>query len=549
MSVKHYGIYIAYPPTVDLRHEGLGRYLAAFLKGASTQTDVRFSVVCPSWSRESLADLLEAEGVPSSSCQVVSPTGVPLVLRMYEAWLRYRQRNKRSGRIKRIGKWLRQQRHTVAQSVLHRLVRVHSVASFALTLLPIAALLVVGLLLSPLWLAMALVALAPRLARLGKRLLHKAPSKFRRPLQQIQRSASSPKDEGLVRRLYRTMEQSEALRMQAIISGMGDVRAWYCPTAFWPAFNDIKAPRLMCVPDVVLTDFPVGFSTVGGDRFLENFELVEKAIAGGEHFVTYSGEVKWSTLVDRYGVQGRQVSVVHHAPNDLSKWVTVRGFADEAGAARNYSKSLLRSALGRSQDRSYLDGFANTDVKFMFYASQMRPNKNVLTLLRAYEHLLRERLIGHKLILTGKLSVLPEIKQFVKEHHLQNEVLFLHGLKIQELAALYHLADLAVNPSLSEGGCPFTFTEALSVGTPVVMARIPVTEEVLTEPELQSATFFDPYDWRDMAERIEWALQHRDELLAIQQPTYERLAQRTWQHVVQEHISILDRIADQAPAA
>ena len=78
MSMKNYGIYIAYPPTVDLRHEGLGRYLAAFLKGASAQKDVRFCVVCPSWSRESLSELFEAEGVPASSCHVVSPQGMPM---------------------------------------------------------------------------------------------------------------------------------------------------------------------------------------------------------------------------------------------------------------------------------------------------------------------------------------------------------------------------------------------------------------------------------------------------------------------------------------
>jgi glycosyltransferase involved in cell wall biosynthesis len=545
MSVKHYGIYIAYPPTVDLRHEGLGRYLAAFLKGASAQKDVRFSVVCPSWSRESLADLLEAEGVSTSSCHVVSPKGVPLVLALYEAWLRYGNREKKSGFIQRIRSSVQRMRSTLLQGTVDRLVRSHSVATLVHALWPVVFVFAVLLLLSPLWLTLALLLI---FASSGKRLLQKIFRVFRAPLNRITAMTSLPKDDGLVRRMYRGMEQAEADRMQALINTMDDVRAWYCPTAFWPAFNQIQAPRLMCVPDVVLTDFPVGFSSVGGDRFLENFEIVEKAIEGGQHFVTYSADVKWNTLVDRYGVQGRQVSVVHHAPNDLSKWVTVRGFADGVAATRNYCRTLLTSALRRAQNRSYVTGFANTEVKFLFYASQMRPNKNVLTLLRAYEHLLRKRLIGHKLILTGKLSVLPEVKKFVFEHHLQNEVLFLHGLKIQELAACYHLADLAVNPSLSEGGCPFTFTEALSVGTPVVMARIPVTEEVLTEPELQASTFFDPYQWRDMAERIEWALTHRDELLAIQKPTYERLAQRTWQNVVQEHITVLDRIAEEAVA-
>jgi glycosyltransferase involved in cell wall biosynthesis len=101
-----------------------------------------------------------------------------------------------------------------------------------------------------------------------------------------------------------------------------------------------------------------------------------------------------------------------------------------------------------------------------------------------------------------------------------------------------------VNPSLSEGGCPFTFTEALSVDTPVVLGRIPVTEEVLSDPDFQRVTFFDPYDWRDLARRIEWATEHRTELLEIQKKTYSAMAQRTWTDVVREHVAILDRISE-----
>ncbi len=541
MPVKQYGIYIAYPPTVDLRHEGLGRYLAAFLKGASAQKDVSFSVVCPSWSRESLAELLEAEGVPSSSCHVVSPHGKPMVLRLYEAWLQYGKRPKRLGFMQRTVTWLQQTRHAFLQRTSDRLVKAHSMLSLLWALLPFPFFIVVAALLSPLGLVLLVYLLLHKwgVQLIGSRVMQM----FNHELNRLKSILSAPEDDGFILRLYRSMEQAETARMQRIISKMADVRAWYSPTAFWPAFNQIQAPRLMCVPDVVLTDFPVGFSNVGGDRFLESFEIVERAIEGGQHYVTYSEDVKWNTLVDRYGVQASQVDVVHHAPNDLSKWVAVCGFANGTVASRNYCRTLLTSALTRSNEKSYLAGFANSDVKFLFYASQIRPNKNVLALLRAYEYLLRKRLIGHKLVMTGNPSVMPEIKNFVFDHHLENEVLFLHGLKIQELAACYHLADLAVNPSLSEGGCPFTFTEALSVGTPVVMARIPVTEEVLTEPALQAATFFDPYDWRHMAERIEWALNHRNELLAIQNPTYERLAQRTWQNVVKEHIAVLDRIA------
>jgi glycosyltransferase involved in cell wall biosynthesis len=121
-------------------------------------------------------------------------------------------------------------------------------------------------------------------------------------------------------------------------------------------------------------------------------------------------------------------------------------------------------------------------------------------------------------------------------------------LTTKELAAFYQLADLAVNPSLSEGGCPFTFTEALSVNTPVVMARIPVAIEVLTDSALQEKMFFDPYDWKDMAGRIAWALANHEDLLEVQLKTYTELKKRTWVDVVNEHITLLDRISSEEVA-
>lgn len=75
------------------------------------------------------------------------------------------------------------------------------------------------------------------------------------------------------------------------------------------------------------------------------------------------------------------------------------------------------------------------------------------------------------------------------------------------------------------------------------MARIAVTEEVLTDPDLQQVTLFDPYSWEDCAMRIEWGLQHREELLDVQTKAYEHLSRRTWTDVVNEHVTILDRIS------
>lgn len=51
MHVRHYGIFVAYPPTVDLRDQGLGRHLAMFLKGAEPIDDIKFTILCPAGPR------------------------------------------------------------------------------------------------------------------------------------------------------------------------------------------------------------------------------------------------------------------------------------------------------------------------------------------------------------------------------------------------------------------------------------------------------------------------------------------------------------------
>lgn len=544
MPIKHYGIYIAYPPTVDMRDQGLGRHLAIFLKGAESLTDIRFTIVCPSWSRETLEVLFESEQVSSEIFEIVTPEGKPYALKLFEAFKAYRQRPGRPGWLSQITKSTAYFVERLWERLTARAVTIYSPATLIGFLIPSILLL---MMLLPLGLLGLLVLATTALYKTSQRLVRGYFSHFNKELSnRISRLLASPQNDTWALRLFDAMQKEEALRMQAKIACLVDVRAWYCPTAFWPEFHNIKAPRLMCVPDVMLSEFPIGFCSVGGDRFLGTFETVGRAIRGGEYFVTYSDAVKWNTLVDRYAVPASNVAVIPHAPSTLNQHVEISGFPNAEATSRHYCQALLRGALQRSTNPAYTATFRNGDVKFLFYASQFRPNKNVLMLLRAFENLLRKRYLGHKLILTGRPSDMPEISRFVVDHRFENDVIFLHGLSVSELAACYKLADLAVNPSLSEGGCPFTITEALSVGTPVVMSRIAVAEEVLTDAKLQEITFFDPYNWQDCAKRIEWAVTHREELLKLQLDAYATLCKRTWTDVVAEHVKVLDEISSGA---
>ncbi len=530
MPVKHYGIYIAYPPMADLKKEGLGRYLAMFLKGAEKLTDVRFTIVCPSWSRDSLAELFESERVSGHLFSIKTPHGMPYALKIFERLYKARSTRRR--------KWAAVLSQKIKNFTLNfwrdmasRGVQVHSLPALLAFAFSAGLKLLLAAAIGVFALPVVLVAVA--VIHVLKRL------RGVRSLRHFLGMFMPGPGNGFAMHLFDEMHRAELNRMQAIIAKLHDVRAWYCPVAFWPSFHDIEKPRLICIPDVWPTEFPVGFVN-HEDRLRLVVDRIGESIYRADHLVTYSSEIKWGTLVRHYGVSPKKISVIHHAPNRMEIFNSAAGLNQEFSL--DHCAKVLLSAIRRGANPAYTKGFQNSKVTYIFYASQFRPNKNVLTLLRAYLYLLRRRYIPHKLLLTGN-SREPDIKKFVLENRLENDVLFLHNLSTSELAACYQLADLAVNPSFAEGGCPFTFTEALSVGTPVVMARIPVTEEILTDSTLQNLSLFDPYSWKDCADRIEWAIHHRDELLRVQTAVYGTLVQRTWTDVVNEHISILDSIS------
>lgn len=557
MSLKYYGIYTAYGPRVDLRGEGLGRYLAAFLKGAEEHKNVRFIVACPSWSKENLIKLCESEGVDINGFDIISPSGKPAILRIFEAFESFLS-TRPSKQLDFFNRLVASLSAFVWRPV-RRLAKKMTGSRDWLTTLSIATVfLVLSVLLIPIILVILVCVFLVRLPRVVMFFQEPAQPTSKEPaarssiidriystLKTIIRQFEVPVSvHGFSRIMYSLMEENETNLLLEQINSLKHVSAWYSPTVFWPEFNQITMPRLMCVPDVVFTHFPIAFSDDRNtSHLMKNFQKIESAINGCENFVTYSEQIKWQTMVERYQTKPESVHLVRHAPSVLDQFVSIKGFPNAAETSKNYCKNLLYTAMQKASNHEYTNEFLNGSVRYLFYASQFRPNKNILNLLRAYEYLLRKRFIGHKLILTGNLNMVPDAKEFISQHHLENEVLCLKRLSIIELAACYKLADVAVNPSLSEGGCPFTFTEALSVDTPVVMSNIPVTLEVLDDPNLADIMFFDPFSWQDIAERIEWAIYNRDELLALQKPVYEVLSQRTWEDVVTEHIEILQGIS------
>jgi glycosyltransferase involved in cell wall biosynthesis len=520
-----YGVYLAYPPSVDLRREGLGRHLGAFLKAGTGMADTKLVVACPSWSRKAIEELCVENDIPVGSISFLGPRQRPVLLRIYD-WHRARQRLKRPRRSRwRRKLQLRLYRHLVA--VVSEVAGSRNVIRFGLLALYAGLL---GILATPFIAIYSVVALIRKLFGLRQRLGRHMPGSG--AILALRQKIDQRYHQFLNAAFYK-MEARETEALTKMASRDDSVRAWYCPTAFWPEFNKLTKPKLMCVPDIVVSEFPAGFALFGGSHLRFAFSKIARSVRAADNLVTYSNKIRSDVIGTNWLQKTAKVHVISHAAQDLDLYRD-HALSDEEAVAEVLLKNFRAS---------HLEGYASR-FQYIFYASQFRPSKNVLTLLRSYDYLLKERNIGHKLILTGEPLAIPAIADFIDSRNLSRDVLCLQGINARQLSAFYSRADLAVNPSLSEGGMPFTFSEALSVGTPAVMADIEVTREIITDPDVAAASLFDPYDWKAMANKIEWALFNRDALYAKQRAFHDaHLARRTWHDVVAEHIALMDTIA------
>lgn len=523
------GILLAYAPGVQLTREGLGRYLTAFVRSAIKSRQVVIAV--PSWSREATRELFENAGVDMARVTIIGPDRQPLILRLFNASQSVRRwrRRPRKPRPRRAREDSFVLRHLKA--IASRLSATRNILELVLLTLYLGLLALGG--------AVSLIpGLVVRWIKGKSQKLNLALA-ARAARFEAMRARFAELRGIAIRRLYEEMHRKEIGLISRSANATTSVHAWYIPTAFWPTGAQLKRPALVCVPDVVISEFPLYFSEI--PRVLNILETIEEVLAEGTDLVAYSERTKERVLIERHGIRPERINVVRHAPMTLSRHVDVSGYANPIAARNERAMSLLRSAMTRSV---LALPAMNSDFKFIFFPTQFRPSKNIMTLLRAYAHLRSVHLFGHKLVLTGDPWAYPGLMTFVIDQRLELDVLFLKDLTDAELAGCYKLSDLAINTSISEGGMPFTFSEALSVGTPVIMSDIEVTREIIVDPDLAAATLFDPYDWRALAEKIEWAIAHREDLLETQLRFYEQvLTKRTWDDVVAEHLVLLDQLA------
>lgn len=196
--------------------------------------------------------------------------------------------------------------------------------------------------------------------------------------------------------------------------------------------------------------------------------------------------------------------------------------------------------LGLEEARRKVSRFVPVPRPYVLYVGNLKPHKNVVSLIRAFA-LLRERgLKDPQLVIVGddprwKGELLAEISNLKVEEH----VSFLSNLSGDLMPHLYTSAELLVLPSFVEGfGLPVL--EAMACGTPVVCSRAASLPEVAGD----AAEYFDPASVEALAAAIERVLGSRELQGVLRRKGLERARQFSWDESARRHCEVYRKVLE-----
>jgi len=162
------------------------------------------------------------------------------------------------------------------------------------------------------------------------------------------------------------------------------------------------------------------------------------------------------------------------------------------------------------------------DKKYdLVYAARLEKNKGIINLLKAVKIIKKDK-PNIKLCLIGDGPMRSELKNFVQEQNLEQDVEFTGWLKgSEDVARIFNQSRIFVNPSLNEGG-PRVALEAMACGLPVVTTRVGLMLDIIQDGI--SGIFVD-WSSKDMAKKIFQLLKDEELQSSIQRTGLESVKQ------------------------
>lgn len=183
----------------------------------------------------------------------------------------------------------------------------------------------------------------------------------------------------------------------------------------------------------------------------------------------------------------------------------------------------------------------NLTGRYLFYPTQIRPYKNVATLVRAFAALKGEY-DDLKLVLTGEPEDVPEVQEALSSTGAHSRTVILQNVSEAELYSLYRYAAAVPVTSVFEGGFHYQAMEGLLMGAPVAVANVPVVRERIAalgySAEDCGLPLFTPEDGAELAAVLRELLADRAGAAARQRAFGEKLLGYTWKEAAAQYHSL-----------
>lgn len=241
--------------------------------------------------------------------------------------------------------------------------------------------------------------------------------------------------------------------------------------------------------------------------------MLNLAARKAEHVITVSQYSKVQ-IVDRLGIAPAKVSVIYN------------------GVASRFHPRDRQECATRVWEA------LSVHTPYLLYVGNLKPHKNVGTLLRALALLRQRKQADPQLLVVGDDATWkPGLLQECARLGLQGAVRFVAPVSDDLLPVLYAAAELVVQPSTLEGfGLPVL--EAMACGTPVVCSRAASLPEVAGD----AAEYFDPYSAEDLAAAIDRVLSSTEQREELRRKGLQRASLFTWDECGRKHAEIYSQM-------
>jgi len=171
---------------------------------------------------------------------------------------------------------------------------------------------------------------------------------------------------------------------------------------------------------------------------------------------------------------------------------------------------------------------------FLLFVGTVEPRKNLMTLVRALDEILRTTDLRPQLVIAGKEGWLTgELLSYIRSAGIDDRVRFTGYASDDDLCALYSTCQVMIYPSLYEGfGLPPL--EAMACGAPVIASRDKSVMETLGA----AARLVEATDVGRLAENIVELLRDEDAQSSLAAAGRKRAAQFTWERTARATLEV-----------